>query len=39
MIMLCDKDMADFAEAITDGRAGRGLARTIQGKGAFRLQR
>jgi hypothetical protein len=30
------QDMADFAEAITDERAGRGLARVIQGKGAFR---
>jgi len=30
------QDMADFAEAITDERAGRRLARTIQGKGAFR---
>ena len=38
MIRLCDKDIADFAEAITDGRAGRGLARAIQGKEAFRLQ-
>jgi hypothetical protein len=28
--------MADFAEAITDDRAGRRLARAIQGKGAFR---
>jgi hypothetical protein len=28
--------MADFAEAITHERAGRGLARAIQGKGAFR---
>ena len=28
--------MADFAELITDERAGRRLARTIQGKGAFR---
>jgi hypothetical protein len=39
MIMLCDKDMADFAETITDERAGRGLARAIQGKGPFRIQR
>jgi hypothetical protein len=30
------QDMADFAEAITDERAGRRLARAIQGKGAFR---
>jgi hypothetical protein len=30
------QDMADFAEAITDDRAGRRLARAIQGKGAFR---
>ena len=30
------QDMADFAEAITDERAGRALARAIQGKGAFR---
>jgi hypothetical protein len=30
------QDMADFAELITDERAGRRLARTIQGKGAFR---
>jgi Uncharacterised protein family (UPF0158) len=30
------QDMADFAEAITDERAGRGLGRAIQGKGAFR---
>jgi hypothetical protein len=28
--------MADSAEAITDERAGRRLARAIQGKGAFR---
>ena len=28
--------MADFAEQITDERAGRRLARAIQGKGAFR---
>jgi hypothetical protein len=28
--------MADFAEAITDERVGRRLARAIQGKGAFR---
>jgi hypothetical protein len=33
------QDMADFAEAITDERAGRTLARTIQGKGAFRRLR
>ena len=30
------QDMEDFAEAITDERAGRRLARAIQGKGAFR---
>jgi hypothetical protein len=30
------QDMADFAEAITDERAGRRLARAIQGTGAFR---
>jgi len=30
------QDMADFADAITDERAGRRLARAIQGKGAFR---
>jgi hypothetical protein len=30
------QDMADFAEAVTDERAGRRLARAIQGKGAFR---
>lgn len=30
------QDMADFAEAITDERAGRRLARAIEGKGAFR---
>jgi hypothetical protein len=30
------QDMADFAEAITDGQAGRRLLRAIQGKGAFR---
>jgi len=30
------QDMADFAEAITGKRAGRRLARAIQGKGAFR---
>jgi hypothetical protein len=30
------QDMADFAEAITDERAGRRLGRAIQGKGAFR---
>ena len=29
------QDMADFAEAITDERVGRRLARAIQGKGAF----
>ena len=30
------QDMTDFAETITDERAGRRLARAIQGKGAFR---
>jgi Uncharacterised protein family (UPF0158) len=30
------QDMADFAETITDERAGRRLARAIQGQGAFR---
>ncbi|HEY2441864.1 MAG TPA: UPF0158 family protein [Streptosporangiaceae bacterium] len=30
------QDMADFAELITDERAGRRLARAIEGKGAFR---
>jgi Uncharacterised protein family (UPF0158) len=30
------QDMADFAEAITDGRAGHRLARAIQGRGSFR---
>jgi hypothetical protein len=30
------RDMADFAEGVSDEQAGRGLARTIQGKGAFR---
>jgi hypothetical protein len=30
------QDMADFAEALTDERAGRRLARAIQGQGAFR---
>jgi len=30
------QDMADFAEAITDERAGRRLLRAIQGKSAFR---
>jgi Uncharacterised protein family (UPF0158) len=30
------QDMADFVDAITDERAGRRLARAIQGKGAFR---
>jgi Uncharacterised protein family (UPF0158) len=30
------QDMADFAEAVADERAGRRLARAIQGKGAFR---
>jgi hypothetical protein len=30
------QDMADFAEALTDERAGRRLAQAIQGQGAFR---
>ena len=30
------QDMADFADGITDERAGHRLARAIQGKGAFR---
>ena len=30
------QDMADFADTITDERAGRRLTRAIQGKGAFR---
>jgi hypothetical protein len=30
------QDMADFAEAISDERAARRLARAIQGRGAFR---
>jgi Uncharacterised protein family (UPF0158) len=30
------QDMADFADTITDERAGRRLARAIQGNGAFR---
>jgi hypothetical protein len=30
------QDMADFAEAITDERAGHRLARAIQGRGSFR---
>ena len=30
------QDMPDFAEALTGGRAGRQLARAIQGRGAFR---
>jgi hypothetical protein len=30
------QDMADFAERVSDERAGRRLARAIQGKGAFR---
>lgn len=30
------QDMADFAERITDERAGRRLGRAIEGKGAFR---
>src|SRR6266566_3253153 len=30
------RDMADFAEGISDARAGRSLLRAIEGKGAFR---
>jgi len=30
------EDMADFAELVSDERAGRRLARAIQGRGAFR---
>ena len=30
------QDMADFTAGISDQRAGRGLARAIQGRGAFR---
>jgi Uncharacterised protein family (UPF0158) len=30
------QDMADFADGITDERAGRRLARAIEGRGAFR---
>jgi hypothetical protein len=30
------QDMADFAELVSDERAGRRLARAIQGRGAFR---
>jgi hypothetical protein len=30
------RDMADFADGISDERAGRSLARAIQGNGAFR---
>ena len=30
------RDMADFADEISDDRAGRRLARAIQGRGAFR---
>src|SRR5215213_5030301 len=30
------QDMVDFAEGISDERAGRGLARALQGKGVFR---
>ena len=30
------QDMADFAGQITDEKAGRGLTRAIQGRGAFR---
>jgi hypothetical protein len=33
---VCCQDMADFAESITDERAGHRLARAIQGRGAFR---
>jgi hypothetical protein len=32
---VCCQDMADFAESITDERAGHRLARAIQGRGAF----
>ncbi len=31
-----DRDMAEFADGITDERAGRRLARAIRGRGAFR---
>lgn len=30
------QDMADFAETVSDERAGRRLTRALQGKGAFR---
>jgi restriction endonuclease Mrr len=30
------QDMTDFAEGVTDARAGRRLARALQGKGPFR---
>jgi hypothetical protein len=30
------RDMADFAEGISDERAGRRLARAVEGRGAFR---
>lgn len=30
------QDMVDFAEGISDGRAGEHLARTLEGKGVFR---
>ena len=30
------QDMADFAERVSDDRAGRRLARALEGKGAFR---
>jgi hypothetical protein len=30
------QDMVDFAEAVTDERAGRRLGRALQGRGAFR---
>ena len=33
---VCCQDMADFAESITDERAGRRVVRAIQGRGAFR---
>jgi len=33
---ICYQDMADFADQVSDERAGRRLARAIQGKGAFR---
>jgi len=33
----CYQNLADFADGITNERAGRRLAHAIQGKGAFRL--